>query len=336
MAKLVGVLNTAHTPFCYMEAEDWEKVQANRPPFRADVPIDDLETKRAKAGRVKEGFARLREVLAEVRPDVLVVFGDDQNELFDFNNHPGIATFVGERFAGRLPYNMAAVFTGGPAGGSGSTQPPRPHQEVPGHPGLATHLLTGLMSSGFDPAFMMELPKPERGMSHAIMNPLYSLTDFSIPTVPLLLNAYYAPQLTAARCYEIGRAVRQLIETYPEDLRVAVIGSGGLWHTPGREAPFVDERFDRAGLDCLASGDIKGWAAHFDAYQVADDDPSQLNSGRGTTGLPTPGGPQGGTRETCNWIGAAATAEGRPSVVVDYIPIYASPVGVSFAYCTEP
>ncbi|MBO0714199.1 MAG: hypothetical protein J2P59_05560, partial [Acidimicrobiales bacterium] len=135
MARLVGVLNTAHTPFCYMEAEDWERVQANRPPFRADVPVDDLETKRAKAARVKEGFARLREVLAGVRPDVLVVFGDDQNELFDFNNHPAIATFVGEHFAGRVPTNMAAIFTRPRTGGSGPPPSARPHQEVPGHLG---------------------------------------------------------------------------------------------------------------------------------------------------------------------------------------------------------
>jgi 3-O-methylgallate 3,4-dioxygenase len=330
MAKLVGVLNTAHSPFCYMEAEDWERVQANRPPFRPDVPVDDLPMKKAKAARVQEGFGALRHVLADLRPDVLVVFGDDQNELFDFNNHPAVALFVGDRFAGRVPSNMAAVFTrSGPP-------PLRPHQEVPGHPGLATHLLVGLLSHGFDPAFMIELPKPDRGMSHAVMNPLYSLTDFSIPTVPVLLNAYYAPQLTGQRCYEVGRAVRQLIDSYPEHLRVAVIGSGGLWHTPGREGSYVDEAFDQAGLDCLASGDIKGWAAHFDAYQAAPDDPSQASSGRGATGLPTPGGPQGGTRETCNWIGAAATVEGRPSVVVDYIPIYASPIGVSFAYCAEP
>jgi hypothetical protein len=44
------------------------------------------------------------------------------------------------------------------------------------------------------------------------------------------------------------------------------------------------------------------------------------------------GGPRGGTRETCNWIAAAAVAEGRPATLVDYIPIYASPIGAAFAY----
>ena len=54
--------------------------------------------------------------------------------------------------------------------------------------------------------------------------------------------------------------------------------------------------------------------------------------GPGTTGLPDAGGPRGGTRETCNWIAAAAVAEGRPATIVDYVPLYASPIGAAFAH----
>jgi hypothetical protein len=43
------------------------------------------------------------------------------------------------------------------------------------------------------------------------------------------------------------------------------------------------------------------------------------------------GGPQGGTREIANWIAAAAAA-GKPATVVDYVPVYASPIGCGFAY----
>jgi hypothetical protein len=316
-----------------MAPENWENVRSNRPPYRSDVPIDDPETNKAKAERVQVGFRTVKEKLAESRPDVIIVFGDDQNELFDFNNHPSISVMVGESFSGRTPSGGM----GGLGGAPGTTAPTEapPQQLVKGHPGLSTHILTGLLSSGYDPAFMIELPKPDRGMCHAVMNPLTSLTDFSIPVVPLLLNAYYAPQLTAQRCYEVGRSVRQLIESYPEDLRVAVVGSGGLWHTPGQEQSQLDEEFDRQGLEYLAQGDIKAWAFHFDSYQVAADDLSQTNKGRGTTGLPTPGGPQGGTRETCNWIGASAVAEGRSHTVVDYVPIYASPVGAAFSWMIE-
>ena len=71
-----------------------------------------------------------------------------------------------------------------------------------------------------------------------------------------------------------------------------------------------------------------------DGYQVPAGDRSQdlLARGRDVTGMPGPGGPQGGTREACTWIAAAAVAEHRPAVVVDYVPVYASPVGAGFAY----
>jgi hypothetical protein len=53
------------------------------------------------------------------------------------------------------------------------------------------------------------------------------------------------------------------------------------------------------------------------------------------TGMPAISGPQLGTRETCNWIGAAAVADGCPNEIVDYIPMYASPIGTAFAYCDK-
>jgi hypothetical protein len=72
----------------------------------------------------------------------------------------------------------------------------------------------------------------------------------------------------------------------------------------------------------------------FDNYQIPDGDQSQYigEKGRGATGMPGFGGPQGGTRETCNWITASAAADGHKSTIVDYIPVYASPVGVAFSY----
>ncbi len=328
MAQLVGVINTAHSPFCYMPVERWETVKSNRPPYRSDVPVDSDEVNHEKAARVQHGFSVLREKLAALRPDVIVLFGDDQEEIFDFNNHPAIAVYVGDKFSGRVSSGDAMF------GGQGGADAPHPQREVPGHPGLGVALLTGLLDRGFDPAFMMDVPKPEKGMCHAIMRPLESLTQYDIPTVPLLLNAYYAPQLTATRCYEIGKAVRQIFDAYPEELRVAIVGSGGLWHTPGQKESHLDEEFDREGLAYLETGDIKAWATQFDAYRVAADDLSQDSTTvrRGITGLPSPGGPQGGTRETCNWIAAAAAIEGLASEVVDYIPIYASPVGAAFAW----
>ena len=326
MAQLVGVFNTAHSPFCYLEPERWNDIRASRS-LRSDVPMDDLETNRQKAKQIQHGFAVLRERLAEARPDVLVIFGDDQEECFDFTNFPAFAVYVGETFAGHVwdPDMMKRRQQGAP---------PLPLQPMTGHPELGVSLLTGLLKRGFDPAFCMDLPKPEEGVGHAFMHPAQSLTDLSVPVVPVLINCFYAPQPTAERCYELGRAVREIIEQHPGDLRVAVIGSGGLWHTPGGKDAYLDEAFDQEVLRRMAEGDALGMARHFDAYCVPAGDASQDFSrrGRGSAGMPSPGGPQGGTREIENWVAAAAVADGQRATVVDYIPVYASPIGVSFAF----
>jgi hypothetical protein len=313
MATLAGVFNMSHSPFCYMAPEKWNEVRASRS-LRADVPLDDVETNRAKAARIAAAFATLKARLEASAPDVLLVFGDDQLECFDFRNYPAFAVYAGDKFQGSLA-------RGGSAG-------------VPGHPQLAAALLTGLMRRGFDPAFSLDMPKPDRGIGHAFLRPAESLSDFTLPIVPVFLNCYYAPQPTALRCYQLGAAVREIIAELPGALRVAVVGSGGLWHTPRAKDAYLDEAFDRAILDAMARGDARRMARHFDDYRVPDGDASQLIGapGPGTTGLPDASGPRGGTRETCNWIAAAAVAEGRPATIVDYVPIYASPIGAAFAH----
>src|SRR5690606_26926042 len=109
---------------------------------------------------------------------------------------------------------------------------------------------------------------------------------------------------------------------------------GGLWHTPARPDAWLNEAFDEALLDYMAKGDIAGMAAYFDAYRIPEGDRSQDISvaGKTVTGMPAVGGPQGGTRETCNWIAAAGAVEGRTATIVDRVPVYASPIDTAFAY----
>lgn len=75
--------------------------------------------------------------------------------------------------------------------------------------------------------------------------------------MPFFINCYYPPQPTGRRCYELGRAVRQPIEQAPLELRVAVLGSGGLWHTPLWPDAYLDEAFDQAVLDAVRAGDAR-------------------------------------------------------------------------------
>jgi hypothetical protein len=210
----------------------------------------------------------------------------------------------------------------------------KPGDTFKGHPDLAVSILTGIMKRGFDPAFCMDMPKPDRGLAGGVIRTAEELTDFTLPVVPVMMNLYFAPQPTGVRCYQFGKAVREVIHEFPGDLRIGVVGSGGLWHTPSAKDAWLNVDFDLKTLDFLKVGDVRGMAEHFDSYQIPEGDASQFvgERGRGSTGMPGFGGPQGGTRETCNWIAAAGTADGSRSVVVDYVPVYASPVGGAFTY----
>jgi 3-O-methylgallate 3,4-dioxygenase len=335
MAKVVGVFNTVHSPFCFMAPEHWNEVRVNRS-LREDVPMDDLVENQKKYQRIQDAFGVLKEKLYSTKPDIIVMFGDDQLEQFDFANFPPFAIFVGDEYEGPLPSRDASQ-TGTMRAKNGDVAPPaRAHLEAKTELGVG--LLRGLMERNFDPAFCMDMPKAEKGMGHAFMRPAAAITNLETPLLPVFVNCYFAPQPTAQRCYEFGVAVRETLESLDSDLRVAVVGSGGLWHTPGAKDAYLDEDFDRLILSHLESGDAKGMAEAFDSYQIPEGDSSQYigERARTATGMPGSVGPQGGTREICNWVAAAGAAAGSRSTIVDYVPVYASPVGAGFSYCVNP
>lgn len=325
---IVSVIATAHGPFCYIPPKQWNTERAKRP-IRKDVPFDDDDANERKGERIRNGFRVLREHLTAAKPEVLVIFGNDQRECFDFTNYPSLSILGGDALSGITL--------------SGATYDAVERIPVRGDSLLANALVAGLVERGFDPAFSLDMPAAGHGVPHAIMNPLKSLTDLTIPVVPVLLNCYYAPQVTAKRAYQVGVAMREILEAGVPNRRVAVIGSGGLWHTSGEQDAYIDEAFDRALLGFMADGKGDAMARHFDDYRPSPDDRSQrvqakmtssdlMRSGFESTGLPPARGPLGGTRETCCWIAAAGVADGRPAAIVDYVPVYASPIGLGFAY----
>lgn len=328
MATLVGSFFHSHGGTTTLPGELWRDLRVGRP-VRDDVPIEDDATNISKANRTHEGFRVLREKIAELRTDVLVVFSDDQLECFDFNNYPTFSVYVGETFKKSPRVRFEGQAQMGRHAEKGAT--------FTGHPELATSILTGLMKRGFDPSFCMDMPKAERGLASGVIRTAEELTDWTMPIVPIMMNLYFAPQPTAMRCYQLGKAVRSAIDEFPGNLRIGVAGSGGLWHTPGRRGAWLNVDFDRKTLDLLRVGDARGMAEHFDSYVIPADDTSQDTStpGRGITGMPSPGGPALGTRETCAWIAAAGVTDGRPTEIVDYIDAWASPVGNAFAYCDK-
>jgi hypothetical protein len=286
----------------------------------------------AKYERCAKAFGVLRQKLEEARPDVLVICGDDQREQFDFSNFPAFALYVGSEFEGYKTTSYP-VREGRQVRAEKKPHTPEHWVRVKGHAKLGEDLLVGLMRRGFDPAFCLELPKKEEGMGHAFMRPTYSLTPrYDIPIIPVMVNCYFAPQPTAVRCYQLGRALRAIIEESPLNLNVVVLGSGGLWHTPGARDAYLDETFDQEMLNGVRSGNIKRMAEYFDQTKPPASLAGDGERRAGDTGLGLPGGMGSGTGETRNWIIAAGAADGVPGTVVDYVPVYASPCGMGFAY----
>jgi len=329
VAKICTVVATSHSPFLFEPLEWWNSTRAGRS-YAPDATVDDDAENERKYRRVHQGLKRLRDVFQSARPDMILVFGDDQEEQFGLNNHPAFAVYVGGRFEGYKAVRYAGKL------GSRPFKPKVAEHwvSIEAEPDLAKSVLYGLMKTGFDPAFMLDLPNKEVGMGHAFMRPAGPLTDgrFDIPMVPILVNCLYAPQPSAARCVALARVVREIIEEdWPSELRVAVVGSGGLWHTPGAPESYLDEKFDREILTRLESGNADEMASYFDAWTP----PPELRHLRcfeqfpGGTGMAS--GVGGGSGETRNWIMAAAVAD-RPGHVIDYIPVHASPCGIGFAY----
>ena len=335
MAQLCSVIATSHSPFLFIEGERWGEIRRLRGlpgRYAPDTPVDSDEQNLAKHARCVSALAGLRAQLEEARPDILIVFGDDQEEQFTSANTPALAVYSGPEFAG---YRVSR-FEGVPLPETVRAERPRTPEHwaaaVPGHPGLAWHLTAGLVLRGFDPALMESLPVPADGMSHAIMRPLHCLRPgFDLPVVPVFVNCYHGPRPTARRCYKVGRAVRELIESWPSDERVAVIGSGGLWHTPLDAGATINERFDADILAAVESGNARLMAAVFDRGLALGGDNGHAGPPSGTRSAMDLGYGSG-TGETRNWVAAAAVADGSPGVVVDSVPIWASPVGVAFAY----
>lgn len=331
MSTVVLTCAVSHTPFLYTPPERWEEIRRRRADAGAiaeGVPRDSEEENLRKHERCQAAFEALRERIRAARPDVLVIFGDDQGEQFDFANFPAFSVFLGESFEG---YRTLA-YDGPPYPGETRVRKPRSPEHwgsVAGHPRLARALLGGLLERGFDPAFSLWLSDPEEGMGHAFLRPLHRLTpDLDVPAVPVSINCYYAPQPSGRRCAELGRAVREAIEQDGDDLRVAVLGSGGLWHTPTSKDALLDEAFDAAVLDAVRAGDVEAMARVFDARA---DGATKETGAADPSGTGVPGGLGSGSGEVRNWIAAAAAAGDMHGEVIDYVPVYASPCGVAFA-----
>jgi len=274
MAKIVFGMAVPHSGMLGQKPEDWldnaerdfknpelwfrnrtwtyPELEAHR--GKAFEKYLTLEERTARAQRCRAALDEMAAAYRRAKVDVAIILGKDQQEIFPHFS-PSIAIYSGEEVHNGPPQR--------------SVYAPDHHVVHKAHPKLANYLLETFQARGFDLTDLFAWPENvwmERQMKQKADYPVvphaYSFVYHQImgdeppPHVPVLMNLFYPPtQPSMARCIEFGDVLRDAIEAWPEDVRVAVVASGGLSH-------FVnDEEFDQDILKKLASYDYEGLSA---------------------------------------------------------------------------
>lgn len=181
-----------------------------------------------------QGYQPARKWLADTKPDVAIIVYNDHASAFSLELIPTFAIGVAEAFP--------------PADeGYGPRQVP----VVQGHPELAWHLAENLILSEFDITIANDMP-----VDHGLTVPLSIMCGqvdaWPCPVIPLCVNVIQYPPPTGRRCFNLGRAITRILADYPEDLTVAIFGTGGMSHQlQGERAGVINQAFDTAFLDAL-------------------------------------------------------------------------------------
>lgn len=323
MAEIVVGIGTSHGPMLVTDIETWgariPADQASRHPWRGrHWTFDELVAARRAEGleaqitkeaweerqrRSQAAIETLASVFENARPDVAVILGNDQMEIFDERIIPAFSIFQGATITNHelSAEHMARLPTG--VGISIPGYIPRGGADYRGHPELAQAIIRQCMADEFDLAVMSALPKP---MTPHAFGFVYRriMRDHPVPSVPVLINTFYPPnQPSVRRCYAFGKSILRAIRDWQSDARVAVLASGGLTHF------VIDEEVDQLFFQALRDRDIGRIAGL--GEQVFQD----------------------GTSEMKNWVPLAGGMAdlGFTPTVVDYVPCYRSLAGTGNA-----
>jgi len=329
MAEIVLGMWTSHGPTLSTPPENWTvRVAADlkgRHPFRGGVyTFDELVKMRAGEGlaaassleeRIKrnEGcqtaIANMADIFAAAKPDIAIIMGNDQRELFLEDVTPAITVYTGETIWDQpATAEQAAMMPPGIHEAEPGHSPPE-RREYPAFADLANHIARSIVPEGFDIAISKRLPEPPNHYSSGAPHSLgfiyrQIMRDHVIPNVPIIINTFFPPnQPTARRCFELGQAVGRALAKWPGNERVAVFGSGGMSHFT------IDEDFDRMFMTALAERDAATLCAIEDKHL------------------------QSGTSELKTWIAAAGLLFDTRLTggIVGYEPCYRSEAGTGTA-----
>jgi len=213
---------------------------------------------------------RIRQEARERGVQACVVLSNEHFTNFFLENFPQICIGLGERNWG----------------------PTEPWLEIakawiPGHPALGEHITRRTIAAGFDPAFSHLLE-----LDHGVMTVYHELDpSMLLPMVPIVQNCAVAPLMPVRRWYAFGKALGEAVRSFPEPLRVAVVGAGGLSHHVGTPTVGdIDEEFDRWFLDRLEQGRIEELLDLTDAeIELAGNGAHEIRSWLTVAGAAAPG-----------------------------------------------
>ena len=262
-------------------------------PMRAEGGDDEGAAAAAPhRAAMRAGIERVRAALDDFRPDLILMWGDDQYENFHDDAIPAFAV---------LAYGDMTLYPWKHAGESamvgatrqdewGGGKPnvwnegPETGFRVRGHPEAARHVASELLRSDFDVAYAYR-PLHHPGLAHAFLNAVlyldYDRQGFPHPVVPVSINCYGRrivshrgfitrwadrhrpldpPSPSPRRCFDFGAAIGRIMRASP--WRVALLASSSWSHAflvdkTYRMQPDVDA--DRRIYRAKVAGDYAAW-----------------------------------------------------------------------------
>lgn len=238
------------------------------------------------AERYHAGIERVADVFEAARPDVIVAITNEHFVNFYLNNIPAICVGTATSYFGPVEPFLKI-----------------PQVDVPGDRRFGKALVQSALESDFDVSFSEELR-----FDHGTMVPLHYVNrNMAIPVVPVMVNNLFPPLPTPRRLYAFGQFLARMIASQPDDLRVALLATGGLSHKVGTpDAGEINPEFDRAFLDDVVAGRGSKLAS------ITSEELGAIGNG---------------THEARNWLGVMGAVGDIPAVVQSYEPIEAWATG---------
>ena len=180
------------------------------------------------------GYDFSKRWIEEARPDVVFLVYNDHATAFSLDIVPTFAI------------GCAASFEPADEGWG-----PRPVPTVEGHPELASHIAQSVIQQDFDLTIVNKMD-----VDHGLTVPLSLMfgqpVRWPVRVIPFAVNVVLYPPPSGRRCYELGMAIRRAVESFDEDLKVQVWGTGGMSHQlQGPRAGLINREWDERWLDAL-------------------------------------------------------------------------------------